>query len=61
MKERAPERTEEIDEMDFQLFKNVRESVRHDMGVVRASPYLDAQVLGYVYDVTNGTVEEVNT
>ena len=59
LKERAPERTGEIDEMDFQLFKDVHESVRHDMGVVKASPYLDVQVLGYVYDVTSGTVAEV--
>ena len=61
MKERAPERPGEIDEMDSQLFKDVHESVRHDMGVVRASSYLDVQVLAYVYNVTSGNVEEVKT
>ena len=59
LKERAPEKAGEIDGMDFQLFQDVQESVRHDMGVVKASPYLDVQVLGYVYDVTHGTVEEI--
>ena len=59
LKARAPERAEEITEMDFQLFKDVDESIKHDIGVVKASPYLDVQVLGYVYDVTSGTVEEV--
>ena len=59
LRARAPEREEEIDEMDFQSFEDVHESIEHDMGVVKASPYLDVQVLGYVYDVTSGSVEEV--
>ena len=45
--------------MNFQLFKDVHESIKYDMGVVKASPYLDVQLLGYAYDVTSGTVEEV--
>ena len=57
--ERAPERALGIEGMDFQLFEDVHTSIIHDMGVVKASPYLDVQVLGYVYDVTSGTVEEV--
>ena len=60
LKERAPEKAVAIDDMGFRLFEDVHESVRHDMGVVKGSPYLDVQVLGYVYDVTHGTVEEVN-
>ena len=59
LKARAPEKAKEIDVMEFQLFKDVRQSVRHDMGVVKASPYLNVQVLGFIYDVTKGTVEEV--
>ena len=61
LKERAPEKGHEIDRMEFGLFKDVHESVRHDMDVVKGSPYLNVQVLGYIYDVTNGTVEEVNS
>ena len=38
LKQRAPERAGEIDEMDFELFKDVHESIKHDMGVVKASP-----------------------
>ena len=57
--ERAPERALEIEGMDFQLFEDVHASIIHDLGVVKASPYLDVQVLGCVYDVTSGTVEEV--
>lgn len=60
LKERAPEKAKEIDGMGFGLFKDVHESLRHDMGVVKGSPYLNVQVLGYVYDVTHGNVEEVN-
>ena len=41
LKARAPEKAREIDEMDFQLFKDVHESIKHDMGVVTASSYLD--------------------
>lgn len=59
LKKRAPEKASEIDGMGFELFKDVHESVRHDIGVVKASPYLNVQVLGYIYDITNGTVEEV--
>ncbi len=59
LKERAPENAKEIDTMEFELFKDVHQSVRHDMGVVKASPYLNVQVLGFIYDVTHGTVEEV--
>ena len=59
LKQRAPERVEEIDEMDFQLRNDVHESIRHDMGIVKASPYLDVRVFGYLYDVMSGTVEEV--
>lgn len=60
LKERAQEKAEEIEGMGFGLFKDMRESVRHDMGVATGSPYLDFQVLGYIYDVTHGAVEEVN-
>ena len=59
LKERAPEKASEIDSMDFELFQDVHQSVRHDMGIVKASPYLNVQVLGFIYDVTHGTVEEV--
>ena len=60
LKESAPEKGHEIDGMEFGLFKDVHESVRQDMDVVKGSPYLNVQVLGYIYDVTIGTVEEVN-
>ena len=53
-----PERAEEIDEMDFELFKYVHESTKHDMGVVKATPYPDVQLLGYVYNVMTRTVKE---
>ena len=40
---------------------SLQQSVREDMEIVRSSPYLkkDLKVLGYVYDITHGTVEEV--
>ena len=59
LKERAPEKAKEIDDMKFELFKDVHQSVRHDMDVVKASPYLNLQVLGFIYDITHDTVEEV--
>ena len=59
LKDRAPEKAQEIDGMEFQAFRDMHQSVRHDMDVLKASPYLDIQVLGYVYDVAHGTVEEV--
>ena len=48
MKQSAAERAEEIDKMDFELFEDVHESIKHDRGVVKASPYPDVQLLGYV-------------
>lgn len=59
LKGRAPEKAQEIEGMEFDLFKDVHQSVRHDMGIVKASPFLDVQVFGYIYDVTHGTVKEV--
>ena len=59
LKQSAPERAEEIDEMDFELFKDVHESIKHDMGVVKATPYPDVPLLGYVYNVMTRTVKEV--
>lgn len=59
LKKRVPEKAKEIDGMEFELFKDVHQSVRHDMSIVKASPYLNVQVLGFVYDITHGTVEEV--
>ena len=43
--------------MNFHLLKNVHGVVRHDIGFVKAAPYLDVQVLGYVYDVKSETDE----
>ena len=42
---------------------SLRQSVKDDMEVVKSSPYLkkDLKVLGFVYDITHGTVEEVKT
>ena len=59
LKARAPQQAQEIDGMDFELFEDVHQSVRHDMSIVKASAYLDVQVLGYIYEIEHGTVEEI--
>lgn len=48
LEERVPEKANEIDGMGFGLFKDVHESVRHDMAFVKGYPYLDDRVLGYI-------------
>jgi len=37
------------------------DSVKNDTGILKASPFVGKgiEVLGYVYDITKGTVEEV--
>jgi len=39
------------------------DSVKHDVGKLKASRFIEkgTEVLGYVFDVTHGTVEEVKT
>ncbi|MCJ1460170.1 hypothetical protein MMC28_010549 [Mycoblastus sanguinarius] len=61
LKERAPEKAAEIEGMEFGEIENLHESLKHDMSVVKSSPYLrkDLIVLGFVFDITHGTVEEI--
>ena len=46
---------------DFQPFPDVEQSVRDDLGVIRASPLIpdDIPVSGFVYDVTTGRLHPV--
>ena len=41
--------------------RSLEQSVRDDVEIVKSSPYLskDLKVLGFVYDIAHGTVEEV--
>ena len=41
---------------------SLRQSVRDDMNVIKLSPLIkeDMKVLGFVYDITHGTVDEVS-
>ena len=46
---------------DFQFFKDVHQSVRLDVAALKESSYLHIKILGYIYDVTHGPVEEAKT
>ena len=43
------------------MISRLPQSVKDDMDIVRSSPYLkkELKILGFVYDITHGTVEEV--
>lgn len=47
--------------LDFLSFTDLEESVRRDVAVVRASPFIvsEAVVSGFVYDVRTGSLREV--
>jgi len=61
MKKRAPERSEEIDKMTFGEIPDVDASVREDVALLKASPFLskDTEILGYNLDVETGLLTEV--
>jgi carbonic anhydrase len=47
--------------LDFLPFSDLQESVREDVGRIRESPFIPAEVevSGWIYDVKTGQVEEV--
>jgi carbonic anhydrase len=51
----------EVGERDFLPFTNLEQSVRDDVAILRESPLIprDIPISGAIYDVRNGTLQEV--
>ena len=51
-----------VREIDFMPFSDVEESVREDVRTIRENPFLpkDAEVTGWVYDVTTGRLRSID-
>ncbi|KAH8651530.1 carbonic anhydrase [Tricladium varicosporioides] len=60
---KAPNRVNEISRIDFGEILDLKGSVVEDMKLLKESPYLskDLKVVGYVYDIKTGKLEEVRT
>ncbi|KAL9115216.1 MAG: hypothetical protein Q9227_001010 [Pyrenula ochraceoflavens] len=63
LKERAPSNTEIDEETTFGAIRDVEQSVRDDIGVIRASPLIRRELAeratGYVYDIKTGMLRPV--
>ncbi|RDW61495.1 carbonic anhydrase-6 [Coleophoma crateriformis] len=63
LKERLPEKGEEIDGMVFGAINNLEQSVRDDLDILRASPYIRKELaekcIGFVYDIKTGLITPV--
>lgn len=58
--ENAPLHSHEIKDMHFGEIKDMAQSVRDDIDVLKSTPYLKIpNILGYVYDIERGTLQEV--
>ncbi|KAF2429277.1 carbonic anhydrase [Tothia fuscella] len=59
LRERAPERSAEIDDMEFGQI--LEYSIKEDLNILRESPYLstDLNILGYNLDIHTGLLTEV--
>ncbi|KAH8807818.1 carbonic anhydrase [Xylogone sp. PMI_703] len=61
-KERLPNHTE-IDSMEFGVIKDVAQSVRDDLELLKTSPYIPKaladRAVGYVYDIKTGLLSPV--
>jgi carbonic anhydrase len=57
----GPEAGAAAQEVDFQPFPDVEQSVRDDLAALRGSPLLrkDVPITGFVYDVKTGRLKEV--
>lgn len=52
---------ENVDHLSFLPFKDLEQSVRDDVALLKKSPLvLDVPISGYIYDVTTGKIEPVN-
>lgn len=52
---------ENVDHLSFLPFKDLEQSVRDDVALLKKSPLvLDVPISGYIYDVTTGKIEPVH-
>ncbi|CEJ85469.1 Putative Carbonic anhydrase [[Torrubiella] hemipterigena] len=52
---------ENVDHLSFLPFKDLEQSVRDDVALLKKSPLvLDVPISGYIYDVSTGKIEPVN-
>ena len=60
VKERAPDRAEEIDKLEFGDFKDLIGSVKEDLKILRENPYISKQLRehahGFVFNIKTGEV-----
>ncbi|KAK0515179.1 hypothetical protein JMJ35_002558 [Cladonia borealis] len=61
LKERAPEKARDIEGMEFGEITDLKKAVSEDMKILKASPYLSksVKVLGFLFDIFDGTLEEI--
>lgn len=59
LKQRAPDKAQEVDGREFEFFKDVQQSIKYNVAVVKVSPYLDVQVLKHIYEVMHSSIVDV--
>lgn len=61
LKKRAPEKARDIEGMRFGEITDLKKAVSEDMEILKTSPYLSKslKVLGFLFDIFDGTLEEI--